>query len=49
MIEIRNIKYLMRELLSSLGSLNQKRTNILYHFNDWFNYGLTKDLKKFGI
>ena len=35
-----------RIIISSLGSLNQKRTNILYHFNDWFNYGLTKDLKK---
>jgi hypothetical protein len=35
-----------RIVISSLGSFNQKKTKILFHFNDWFNYGLTKDLKK---
>ena len=35
-----------RIITSSVCSLNQSVTSILYNFNDWFNFGLTKDLKK---
>lgn len=35
-----------RIITSSIGSLNQAETKILYHFSDWFNFGLTKDLNK---
>ncbi len=35
-----------RIITSTIGSLNQKSTNILYNFSDWFNLGLTSDLKK---
>jgi hypothetical protein len=35
-----------RILISTIGSFNQSNTSILYHYSDWFNYGLTKDLKK---
>ena len=35
-----------RIITSSVGSLNQSETLILYHYSDWFNYGLTKDVKK---
>jgi hypothetical protein len=45
----RNEKYKIldeRIILSSVGSLNQKNTNILYNYSDWFNFGLTSDLKK---
>lgn len=35
-----------RIVTSTIGSLNQKNTKILYNFSDWFNFGLTSDLKK---
>jgi hypothetical protein len=35
-----------RIVISTIGSLNQKNTKILYNFSDWFNFGLTSDLKK---
>ena len=35
-----------RIVTSSIGSLNQNETQILYHYSDWFNLGLTEDLKK---
>ena len=33
-----------RIITSSIGSLNQLETKILYHYSDWFNFGLTEDL-----
>jgi len=35
-----------RIITSSIGSLNQRNSNILYNYSDWFNLGLTSDLKK---
>jgi hypothetical protein len=35
-----------RIVISTIGSFNQSDTSILYHYADWFNYGLTEDLKK---
>ena len=35
-----------RIIISSIGTLNQSVTGILYNFNDWFNLGLTEDLIK---
>lgn len=35
-----------RIITSSIGTLNQAETSILYHYSDWFNLGLTEDLKK---
>ncbi len=35
-----------RIIISTIGSFNQLDTSILYHYSDWFNYGLTEDLKK---
>jgi hypothetical protein len=35
-----------RIITSSIGSLNQRNSNILYNYSDWFNLGLTNDLKK---
>ena len=35
-----------RIITSSIGSLNQVETKILYHYSDWFNFGLTEDLNK---
>ena len=34
-----------RIITSSIGSLNQRNSNILYNYSDWFNLGLTSDLK----
>lgn len=45
----RNEKYKIlddRIIISSIGSLNQRNTNILYNYSDWFNLGLTNDLRK---
>ena len=35
-----------RIIISTVGSFNQLNTSILYQYSDWFNYGLTSDLKK---
>lgn len=35
-----------RIITSSIGSLNQRNSHILYNYSDWFNLGLTSDLKK---
>ena len=46
---LKNKKYSFLEnriITSSVGSLNQAETKILYHYSDWFNFGLTKDLNK---
>ena len=46
---LKNKKYSFlkeRIITSSVGSLNQLETKILYHYSDWFNFGLTEDLNK---
>tara|TARA_B110000037_G_scaffold214140_1_gene269606 strand:+ start:8571 stop:9557 length:987 start_codon:yes stop_codon:yes gene_type:complete len=35
-----------RIITSSVGTLHQSVTSILYNYSDWYNFGLTKDLKK---
>lgn len=43
----RNHSFLKERIItSSIGSLNQLETKILYHYSDWFNFGLTEDLSK---
>lgn len=35
-----------RIITSSVGTLHQSVTSILYNYSDWYNFGLTSDLKK---
>ena len=46
---IRDNKYKFfnkRIVISSTGTFHQSVTSILYNYSDWYNFGLTKDLKK---
>ena len=42
-----NLRYLMKELLH-LQLLTESETVIFYNYSDWFNLGLTSDLKIWG-